>query len=309
MKLHLLRYFCVLAEELHFGRAADRLAITQPPLSSGIKALEEEVGTLLLLRNSKRVQLTAAGTAFLEEARYVLERVERAGDVARAAAKETRGRLDVGTTGSLIYRDLGPVISAFTREMPGTELVLHEMSTTEQTEALLQGKLHAGFVNGSEVPPRLRFLPLKEDHFVLCLPASHPKANKAKIGLRELADEPFVMFSRDLAPANHDNVIAIFSRAGIHPRTLHAARQWLTVVAMVSQGLGIALVPSTLARSQVEGVRFVPVRGPMVTTHAVLAWNASKVGPTLSSFLKIASEVLAQTQPTATQDPGLLRQS
>lgn len=307
MKLHLLRYFCVLAEELHFGRAADRLAITQPPLSSAIKALEEEVGTQLLLRNSKSVQLTAAGVAFLEESRYILERVDRASDVARAVAKQTRDRLDVGTTGSLIYRDLGPVVSTFTREMPGTELVLHEMSTTEQTEALLQGKLHAGFINGSEVPPRLHCLPLREDYFVLCLPASHPKANRIKIGLREVGDEQFVMFSRDVAPANHDSVIAIFSRAGIHPRTLHAARQWLTVVAMVSQGLGIALVPSTLARSRVEGVRFVQVSGPMVVTHAVLAWNASKVSPTLSTFLRIASAVLVQTHHTVVQNPALLR--
>ena len=292
MKLHLMRYFCILAEELHFGRAAEKLAITQPPLSSAIKALEEEVGAQLLVRNSKMVELTPAGVAFLVEAKYILERVSRAGGVARSVAKGMRGRLDVGMTGSLIYRELPDIVSRFRRGSPGVDVVLHEMSTAEQLDALLHGQVHAGFVNAATVPPQLKFLSLSDDHFVLCLPCDHALSQANSVALQALADEEFVMFSRDVAPANHDNVVAIFSRAGIHPRTHHAARQWLTVVAMVSQGLGIALVPSSLARSRVDGVRFVPFDGPAAVSPATLVWNAAYPSQALTTFVKIAASTV-----------------
>jgi DNA-binding transcriptional LysR family regulator len=297
MKLHLLRYFSVLADELHFGRAADKLAITQPPLSSAIKALEDELGVQLLVRSSKNVELTPAGAAFLEEARYILERVDRAASVARSVASGMRGRLDVGMTSSLLYRELPAIVSEFGREMPGIDLVLHELSTVEQLDGLVHGQIQAGFVNASTVPPQLEAMALHADHFVLCLPACHPRAGAAVIALRELADEKFIMFSRDVSPTNHDNVIAILSSAGIHPKTQHAARQWLTVVAMVAQGLGIAVVPSSLARSRVEGARFVPFGGAPADAPAVLVWNAQQSNPALAGFLKIAAATIALQRP------------
>lgn len=288
MKLHFLRYFAVLAEELHFGRAAQRLAITQPPLSSAIKGLEDELGVQLLSRSSKHVELTPAGAAFLEEARQILERVERASGVAKAVAGGVRGRLEVGMTGSLVYREVPAIVRSFGDAAPGIELVLREMSTSEQLDALLHGQLHAGFLNAATVPPQLASLPLPSDEFVLCLPANHPGAKKAEVDLKTLAGERFVMFSRDVSPANYDNVIAIFSRAGIHPRTVHAARQWLTIVAMVAHGLGVSLVPSSLTRSKVEGVRFVRFGGPPARSPALLVWNPAHATPALASFLDSA---------------------
>ncbi len=302
MKLHFLRYFAVLAEELHFGRAAQRLAITQPPLSSAIKALEEELGVQLLLRSSKHVELTPAGAAFLEEARQILQRVERASSVAKAVAKGMRGRLEIGITGSLLYREVPAIVKDFNAAAPGIELLLHEMSTAEQLDALLHGQLHAGFVNASAVPPQLESLPLEDDEFVLCLPEDHPRAHQAEADLRELASESFVMFSREVSPANYDNVIAIFSRIGIHPRTVHAARQWLTIVAMVAHGLGISLVPSSIARSRVDGVRFVRFSGDSVRAPALLVWNPGNLSPVLASFLQSAS---ATRHTRARQRPSL----
>jgi len=289
MKLHFLRYFTVLAEELHFGRAARRLSITQPPLSSAIKALEQELGVQLLARSSKHVELTPAGAAFLEEARQILERVERAGSVADAVARGMRGRLDIGITGSLLYREVPAVVRDFGAAAPTIELVLREMGSAEQLEALLHGQLHAGFVNASAVPPQLDSLALADDEFVLCLPQAHPGAQRSVLELRELADERFVMFSREVSPANYDNVIAIFNRAGIHPRTVHAARQWLTIVAMVAHGLGISIVPRSIARSRVDGVRFVRFGGPPVATPALLVWNPANPSPALASFLRSAA--------------------
>lgn len=289
MKLHFLRYFTVLAEELHFGRAAQRLAITQPPLSSAIKALEAELGVQLLSRSSKHVELTPAGAAFLEEARQILDRVARASSVAKAVAKGMRGRLDIGITGSLVYRGVPAIVQAFTAAARGIELVLHEMGTAEQLDAVLHGQLHAGFVNASTVPPQLDSLALQDDEFVLCLPEGHPRARQKVVDLADLADESFVMFSREVSPANYDNVIAIFSRAGIHPRTVHAARQWLTIVAMVAHELGISLVPSSIARSRVDGVRFVRFSGAPVPSPALLVWNPASMSAALASFLESAA--------------------
>jgi len=289
MKLHFLRYFTVLAEELHFGRAAQRLAITQPPLSSALKALEEELGVQLLERSSKHVELTPAGAAFLEEARQILERVGRASSVAKAVAKGMRGRLEIGITGSLMYREVPAIVHDFAAAMPGIELVLREMSTAEQLQELLHGQLHAGFVNAATVPPQLDAIALEDDRFVLCLPDGHARARQAEVHLRDLVDEPFVMFSREVSPANYDNVIAIFSRDGIHPRTAHAARQWLTIIAMVAQGLGVSLVPSSLASSRVQGVRFVPLSGAPAASPALLVWSRASASQALASFLESAS--------------------
>jgi DNA-binding transcriptional LysR family regulator len=302
MKLHYLRYFSVLAEELHFGRAAQRLAITQPPLSGAIKALEEELGVRLLLRDSKHVQLTAAGTAFLEEVTLILERVARASTMAKAVAGGLRGRLDIGVTGSLIYREVPGIVDRFGAAMPAVEVLLREMATAQQVDGLLHGQLDAGFINASAVPPQLACLPLSDDVFVCCLPAAHPLAGVDAIELSQLAAERFVMFSRDVAPANHDNVIAIFSRAGIHPTTVHAARQWLTIIAMVAHGMGVSLVPRSLARSCVKGVRFVSLGGEPAISRALLVWNPEHGSPALDSFIACARTALQDG--SATPDPG-----
>lgn len=294
MKLHALRYFVVLAEELHFGRAAERLAITQPPLSAAIQGLEAELGVRLLDRNPKRVQLTPAGSAFLAEAQQVLARVARAAETARAVAGGLRGRLDVGVTGSMAYRDVPRIVRAFQQRLPGIELTLRELSTVEQLDALRHGQLHAGFVNAATVPPPLAALALPAETLVACLPAGHPldAGGPAALDLRRLADEAFVMFARDVAPAHHDHVVATFSRAGIHPRMVHAARQWLTVVALVAGGLGVALVPASVARSGAAGVRFVPLAQPATLGVGLLAWSDAAGGPVLEAFVQTARELL-----------------
>jgi DNA-binding transcriptional LysR family regulator len=289
MKLHLLRYFAVLAEELHFGRAAERLAITQPPLSSSIKALEEELGVRLFERSSKHVALTPAGHAYLAEVRVVLDRVASAGEVARAVAAGLRGRLDIGVTGSMVYRDMPRIVRAFGERAPGIEVNLREMSSGEQIEALLHRQLHAGFVNASTVPPRLLCQPLVADHFMCCLPESHALAHEPSVPLTALAQETFVMFARDVAPANHDTVIALLHRAGIHPHTRHAARQWLTVVSLVALGMGVAVAPASLAQAGVQGVRFVPIAGLHHPAMGLLAWHEADDTPALRAFLDCAA--------------------
>ena len=294
MKLHYLRYFVVLAEELHFGKAADRLAITQPPLSGAIKALEEEIGVRLFDRSSKHVSLTSAGTAFLAEVQHVMRRIERAEGVARAVAGGVRGVLEVGVTGSLFYREVPRIMGHFRTAFPEIEATLLEMASAEQLDALLHGQIQAGFLNAAAVPPQLRFLRLADDPFVACLPVRHKLAKAKSVTLETLANEEFVMFSRAVAPANHDNVIAVFSRAGVHPRTVHAARQWLTIIAMVANGLGVSIVPRSLARTEVRGVAFVPLASKAeARSPAVFAWNPAFENQTVTSLISSVKAVLA----------------
>lgn len=295
MKLHYLKYFCVLAEELHFHRAADRLAISQPPLSAAIKSLEQELGVQLLRRNSKIVELTSAGFAFLTEAREILERVSRAGDLVRALDEGMRGRLDIGLSGSLLYREVPRIVSRFRDEMPAVDVVLHELSTAEQIEKLMRRKLDAGFLHGSTLPPQLQSRALASDEFVLCLPARHPLATRKAVNLRDLEQERFVMFSRDAAPSNHDNVVAVFSAAGIHPRTVHMARTWMTIIALVSQFAGVAVVPKSIARAGMHGVRFVRLRGTSAAAPAMLAWNPDSVSKETTTLLECAAHIIRRT--------------
>jgi len=292
MKFSVLRYFTVLAEELHFGRAAAKLAITQPPLSTAIKSLEEELGVALFQRNKTMVQLTPAGAAFLVEARKLLEGAARAKSIAKSVDQGMIGRLDVGFGGTLIFRDMLQIVEQFNRQTPGIEIVLHEMPSGEQFERLARGQLDAGFAHGSAAPPKLKSIALKEDLLVLCLPAGHPKAGEPVVKLQELADEAFLMFERDINPINHDNVISMFSRAGIYPKIVHYTRNWMTTVSMVSEGAGMAIVPSSLARMKMAGVRLIPLAGPATAALGMLVWNPTLMTPALEKFLGSASRTI-----------------
>ncbi|AHG64112.1 LysR family transcriptional regulator [Advenella mimigardefordensis] len=292
MKFHVLRYFVVLAEELHFGRAAQRLAITQPPLSSAIKALEEELEVLLFQRTKTSVQLTPAGTVFLNEARKLLEGAARAKSIVKSVDQGMSGRLDIGFGGTLLFRDVLTIVDTFTREWPGIEVVLREMQSAEQFEWLRLGRLDAGFCHGSTAPPKLRFMPLKDDQLVLCLSNEHPMARHQLIDLKELANESFVMFERDINPANHDTVISLFSRAGIYPRIVHYTRNWMTTMSMVSEGCGMAIVPSTLGRMRMAGVSLVPFAKFREPALGMLAWNPVLTNPALTKFLESAERTM-----------------
>ncbi len=253
----------------------------------------------LLVRNSKLVQLTPAGTAFLLEAKEILERVARVGSVVRAIDGGAHGRLDIGFAGSMLYREMPAILERFKREVPAVELVLHEQYTTEQIEKLMRRQLHAAFIQASVLPVPLASMPLRDDVFVACLPENHRLAANKTVDLREMVDEPFVMFSRESAPASHDHAIAIFNQAGIHPRTVHSARIWMTVVGMVANGCGIALVPHSLSRTNIGGVRFVPLMGAPATAPALLAWNPGLVPLPLEKFLASAAATIRMRAKTS----------
>lgn len=292
MELRHLRYFVVLAEELHFGRAALRLSITQPPLSFAIQALEQELGARLFERDNKRVSLTDAGHAYLLESHAILDRMEHANATARSIASGKIGRIDIGFAGSMVYREVPQIVSRFFELHPGIEVTLREMSSVEQVKALLYCQLQAAFVNLPFIPDGLHGLSLFKDAFVCCLPEHHPLADKTEIDLIELAGDPFVMFAREISPANYDNVIGVCRQAGFEPQTRFAARQWLTIVALVANGLGVSLVPQSIARSRISGTRFVFIRGTKAFSSAYLLWQPENKTPALQHFIDVAATTL-----------------
>ncbi|HEY4068013.1 MAG TPA: LysR family transcriptional regulator [Burkholderiaceae bacterium] len=281
MELRLLRYFIVLAEELHFGRAARRLSITQPPLSFGIRQLEEYLGGRLFERDSRRVILTSMGTAFLLEAIRTVAQARIAEETARAIAGGRAGSLQIGFTGSMLYRGMPEILDLFSQSHPGIDIRLMDMTVAEQAVALQQFRIHCGFTPAESVAPGLSGQALAPDAFVCCVPEKHWAANRRRIRLESLASEDFIIFSREITPAGYDHVLQLCLAAGFAPRERAFVRQWLTAVALVSKGVGIAIVPSTMRQAISRNVRFIPIDGTGTETAGYFMWHPKAVSPAL----------------------------
>lgn len=273
MDLKQLRYFIAVAEELHFGRAAARLFISQPALSFDIKKLEEQLGIQLLVRNNKSVKLTNAGQVLLDEARSLLLQAEKVKRLTLLSAEGAVGQLRVGFVNSMLYRGLPRAMARFEAEQPNMEVLLMEMNTSEQALALQRGQIDIGFVHWARLPAGIASECLVADPFLCCVPAGHRLAGRARIDLAELRDEGFILFPRSLSPHYHDLIIARCVDAGFSPRIRHEARLWQTIAAMVGLGMGVALLPQTLCLAWKNQVRYLEIEqsGARSEIHAILA--------------------------------------
>lgn len=272
MEFRHLRHFLALAEELHFGRAARRLAMSQPPLSLSIQQLEASVGARLFQRNSKEVRLTAAGRAFEPAARALIAQAREAALRARDVERGFAGTLRIGFVGSMLYRGLPQLLQRYQAAQPRMRLVVRELNSAEQLLDLAQGRLDVGFVHTARIPAELSRLLYASEPFVACLPAGHALAAAPAVEAAQLRDEPFVMFARSVSPDYFERVLSICTDAGFHPEVLHEVRHWLSVVSLVSQGLGVALVPDALRRSGIAGAAFVPLAGGGPPSQAWCVW-------------------------------------
>jgi DNA-binding transcriptional LysR family regulator len=273
MELRHLRYFLVLSEELHFGRAARRLSISQPPLSVAIRQLEDSVGAQLFERNSKAVRLTPAGEALRVSARGLLASAQEAALEARDVAAGSAGRLRIGFVGAMLYRGLPQALRAFQAQHPAVRVTLAELNSGEQIVELSRGGLDLGFVHTSRMPPELRHQLLLREPFVCCLPAGHRLARRRALAVGDLRDEPLVLFSREASPDYHERILSICAAAGFRPEVRHEVRHWLAVVSLVSQGLGVALVPDAMRRSALRGAVFRPLEGAVEQSEAYAVWR------------------------------------
>ncbi|WP_420998449.1 LysR family transcriptional regulator [Cupriavidus sp. 30B13] len=320
MDLRQLRYFVTVAEELHFGRAARRLAMTQPPLSQQIQALEEEIGVPLFLRTRRSVALTPAGQQWLPEVRRVLADAAALPGLAQRLARGEAGTLSLAFVSTADYGILPDLLRRFRARHANVQLQLREATSDIQLEALMEGAIDAGLVIRPQLPAMphgVSYLPLVREPLVLAVPQGwQPRGAapdsaagtgaQAGIALRDAAHEPLIIFPRRSAPAFYDIITGCYAREGLTPAIAQEAIQMQTIVSLVSAGMGVALVPASLCNLRRTGVSYLPLRdaGPDIETG--LVWReagAGSVSPVLRSFIEIAGALASAM--TVTQNAGI----
>ena len=263
MDLRQLKYFIAVAEERSFSRAALRLHVSQPPLSTQLKALEDELGVRLLDRTNRGVSLTAAGQVFFDEMRAVLARLERGKEMARNAGRGDVGTVSIGFVSIADYGILPPALKEFRSLYPAVEVHLHELTTDAQVREIRAARLDLGIGLGPLDAPDLHFEPVAQEQLLLAAPAGHrlTRGDKA-VDLRTLANESFIVPPRDIAPGLFDLIIGQCRTAGFAPRITQQARQMQTVISLVACGMGFALVPASVQNLRRQGVQYRPLLGP-----------------------------------------------
>jgi DNA-binding transcriptional LysR family regulator len=262
VELRQLRYFIAIAEAGSFSRAAERLHVSQPPLSTQMKSLEDELGVRLLERSNRGVSLTAAGAVFFEETRAVLARLEHAKSEAQRADRVGTGMLSIGFVSIADYGILPPALRNFRSTFPLVEVQLHELTTDAQVRELRAGRLDLGIGLGPVDEPDIEFEGVLREELVLAAPVGHPTVKGGgAIDLRGLSKESFIVPPRDIAPGLYDLTISHCRAAGFAPRITQHARQMQTVIGLVSCGMGFALVPASVRHLRRTGVKYRQLRG------------------------------------------------
>jgi DNA-binding transcriptional LysR family regulator len=278
-----LRYFVAVAEELHFGRAAMRLHIAQPPLSQQIRKLEEKLGVQLFRRTPRRVSLTHAGEVFLERVRPLLAGAEEAARAAQRANRGEIGRLVIGFIHAAFYVLLPRILREFRTSHPEVELVLRELTHPEQTTALKDGSIHFGFLRPPLTEPGLDAQVLMRERFVAAVPEDHPLAARRTVPLRALAHEPIVTFTPTRSPL-YGQIVGGCMRAGFTPRIVQEAAHIDTQIGLVRAGIGIALLPDSAREIHMDKLVYRPLTGMDVRAETALAWRREPSSPLLLAF-------------------------
>ncbi|HEY3598588.1 MAG TPA: LysR family transcriptional regulator [Paraburkholderia sp.] len=322
--LRQLRYFIAVAEEKHFGRAAARLSMTQPPLSQAIRALEETLGVELFARTKRSVELTPVGADLLPEARRLIASAEALRPLAQSLARGEAGGLSLSFVSTADYGLLPPLLRDFGLRYPRVRLQLTEATSDVQIDELVAGRIDAGLVIGP-VPLRyaaqLSWLTIAREPLAIAMsaemaarieggrdgeggaareggegPADRGATSPAEwldwldapMSLREAADAPLVIFPRHLAPGFYDIIMDCYGAAGLTPRIGQEAIQMQTIVSLVSAGMGVALVPQSLRNLRRTGVVYRPLRESVPAVETALVWRTNAVSPVLAGFIDIA---------------------
>jgi DNA-binding transcriptional LysR family regulator len=292
MDLRQLRYFVATAEELHFGRAAERVHIAQPALSIQIKALEDTLGVQLLSRTNRVVTLTEAGRLFLKEARRTLEQAQHAAVVARRAGRGEIGHIEIGYSADTSYSGvLSGVLRQYKRRVPDVELGLHELHPSTQIAQLLEGRIHIGFIASfvdsptGKLPPELDAIRLAEWPLRVALPADHPLAKRSRIPREALADEPFIVYVGSDIEQDRSLIQMVI---GFMPRVAYEVRSGFSIVSLVGAGLGVAIVPSSVSSVSIgEHVVYRPISGNTTQVGTDVVFRRDADDPAVVNFLEI----------------------
>ena len=291
MELRHLRYFVAVAEELHFGRAASRLNVAQPALSQQIKQLEQEVGALLLARTKRRVALTEPGRLFLAEARRTLAQATLAVEVARGAEAGQIGRLRIGYVDAALWSPLPNVIRAFRERFPRVALSMIERPPPEQPADVHRGSIDLAIGPPPPANAQVEVIPFTTDAGMVALPAGHPLAARESIAMGDLADASWVLVPARVPSRLRDLTFRAAAAAGFTPRVAQEARELNTLIALVSAGLGVTLVPASAARFPRPGAVFRPLAGKALSFRLVALRRPGLAPPAVRSFLEVLREV------------------
>ena len=282
------RYFVAVAEELHFGRAAERLHMSQPPLSQTIKTLEQRLGTKLLTRTTRAVALTSAGEVLLEQCRRLVNVADEAETATRHAATGQIGRLRIGAVTSAFFDPLPAMLAAFRSQHPRVEVVLRELDTQDAVRALADHGIDVALVRRLATPPGIARRTLLEEKFVLAVPASWEHMSGDVVDLADTAREPWIWLPRHISSDYHDQVVACCRRAGFSPVVTNTADSIVSQLAMVACDIGVAIVPESAAEHGLTlhgRVRFVDIKKPTTIELAAL-WLEDTTNPAVAAFVR-----------------------
>ncbi|MFW0795768.1 LysR substrate-binding domain-containing protein [Gordonia sp. CPCC 205515] len=292
MELRHLRYFRAVAEELHFGRAAERLHIAQPPLSQQIRQLEEELGVPLLVRSTRRVELTAAGAAYLRRTVEILDAVDAAAGQAQRVAGGQEGTLSIGCVGSATYSLLPRLVRALREELPGLDVsVRGEMLAPAQISALTAGEIDLALlrppVSGSELVVET----IRRDRLIVALPEGDPRATSDQVTVTDLRDAEFIAHAGRGRSVMNTVLTSICARAGFVPQIHHEVEETSTLVTLVAAGLGVAIVPEATAALGLAGVRYLPIAPDAPDVELAVARVAADPSPMIEQVLTVLRRV------------------
>ena len=294
-ELSQLRCFVATAEELHFGRAAQRLNMTQPPLSRQVQLLERILGVTLLDRTSRSVRLTPAGRAFLLEARRILRLAESAALATRRIAVGDAGQIAIGFTAASGYNFLPSLVILSRARLPNADLTLREMVTREQVEALLTGRIDIGLVRPPMERAEFATARVLTEPLVAALPTGDARLAKASLTLADFDDAPLIMYSAEGAGYFHNMLTTLFDANGVTPQYVQHVTQIHSMLALVHAGLGAALVPEAAMSLHFDDVQFRPVATtPVRPVELYMAWRKDNDSPILQSFIDLC---MAEASP------------
>ena len=288
LELRHLRYFVAVAEELHFGRAARRLNLAQPPLSQQIRKLEDLLGYPLFTRTSRSVRLTVAGEALLERARRTLRNVQRDIDETRSVGRGDVGSLHIGFISSAMLSTLPAVFRSYRAAFPRVQLHLHESFTAMVMEGLENGTLDAGILRDGDPVEGLEVITILSEPFVAVLPATHPLASRKSISPAALRGEPFIYYPRTAGVRAYEKPLTLCEEHGFRPQIVQEASHWLSILCLIGAGLGVSIAPACVRRIATEEVVCLPLRGARAVSNLELAWHAGDTRPIVERFRQIA---------------------
>ncbi|MEY8709106.1 LysR family transcriptional regulator [Mangrovibacter phragmitis] len=274
IELRHLRYFIAVAEECHFGRAAARLNISQPPLSQQIQILEQQIGARLLARTNRSVSLTAAGQQFLADARQILIQVEAAATRAERLHQGEIGELRLGFTSSAPFiKSVSASLSAFRRQYPGVHMQTLEINTRAQIAPLSEGALDLGLMRNTTLPDTLEWQVILREPLLAMLPMDHHLARRSVIPLTELAKEPFVFFDPHVGTGLYDEILGLLRRYNLTAQITQEVGEAMTIIGLVSAGLGVSILPASFRRVQLKEMVWVPLDVHDAVSEMWLVWS------------------------------------